>query len=321
MRRTARILAAFATLALVLGPALAEARPGGGSSSGSRGSRSFSPPPVTRTAPDAARPMDRTMTQPSRPTSPGMAGATQPQRGGMFGGFGGALMGGLIGAGLFGLLSGSGLFGGLSGLGGILGLLIQIALVVLVVRFAMKWWRNRNQPAMAGGPRPNPMQRDMPQGMARQAHGMGGMGAASAAASQGTPLAITDSDYRAFDALLREVNQAWSARDLQGLSRIATPEMVGYFAQDLRDLEARGWHNQTRDVQLEQGDLSEAWSEGQEEYATVAMRFSLIDVTTDRAGQVVEGHPTQRSSSTELWTFVRGPAGRWKLSAIQQTGR
>jgi predicted lipid-binding transport protein (Tim44 family) len=98
--------------------------------------------------------------------------------------------------------------------------------------------------------------------------------------------------------------------------------MVSYFAQDMRDLEARNWRNETRDVQLEQGDLSEAWAEDGQEYATVAMRFSMLDATFDNAtNAVVEGSTTERQMATELWTFVRqAPAGRWMLSAIQQTG-
>ena len=97
--------------------------------------------------------------------------------------------------------------------------------------------------------------------------------------------------------------------------------MVSYFAQDLQDLEARNWRNETRDVQLEQGDLAEAWSEDGEDYATVAMRFSMLDATFDNAtNKVVEGSTTERQMATELWTFVRkGAAGRWMLSAIQQT--
>jgi predicted lipid-binding transport protein (Tim44 family) len=71
-------------------------------------------------------------------------------------------------------------------------------------------------------------------------------------------------------------------------------------------------------VRLEQGDLAEAWREGASEYATVAMRFSLVDRTLDRAtGQMVEGSQ-QRQEATELWTFMRSGGGRWILSAIQQ---
>ncbi|MXP65653.1 Tim44 domain-containing protein [Roseomonas sp. M0104] len=329
MRGKARLLAALAAFALVLGPALAEARPGGGRSSfGSRGSRTFSPPPVTRTAPDTARPMDRTFQQPTRPgsTVPGAA-STLPGRSGRFGGgFGGALLGGLIGMGLGGLLFGHGLFGGFSGFGSFLGLLLQIGLIVLLVRFAMNFFRSR-QHAMAGGPRPQGGPQDRPQdrpqgrpqGLHRMAQPMGSQPMAGGAAS--APVAVGDSDFRAFESLLREVNAAWSRRDEAGLARLVTPEMMNFFAQDLRDLAARGWRNETRDVRLEQGDLAEAWREGGTEYATVAMRFSLIDVTHDAQGRVVEGDAQRRDTTTEIWTFRRNAPGEaWKLSALQQTG-
>lgn len=330
MHGRARLLAALAAFALVLGPALAEARPGGRSSFGSRGSRTFAPPPVTRTAPDAARPMDRTMTQPGQQARPNAAapGAATATRGGMFGGgFGGALMGGLIGMGIGGLLFGNGLFGGFGGIGSILGLLLQIGLIVLLVRFAIRFFRNRNQPAMAGGPRPGPLHREAqpaarPMGMGGLGGGMAssGMGGARPAAPAATPVQLAQSDFQAFEGLLRAVNEAWSRRDPAALSRLTTPEMMGFFSKDWRDLEARGWRNETRDPRLEQGDLAEAWREGDSEYATVAMRFSLVDVTYDAQGRVVEGDPDRRDTATELWTFVRGPAGSWKLSAIQQTG-
>ena len=128
--------------------------------------------------------------------------------------------------------------------------------------------------------------------------------------------------YRPEDlALLKGVNEAWSREDLAALSRLATPEMVGYFRDDYAALAARGWRNETRDVRLEQGDLSEAWSEGARDYATVAMRFSLVDVTREAAtGRVTEGDPERRQMATEVWTFVRVPGGPWQLSAIQQTG-
>ena len=47
--------------------------------------------------------------------------------------------------------------------------------------------------------------------------------------------------------------------------------------------------NQISDVKLLQGDLSEAWREINDDYATVAMRYSLNDKIVDRAtGRVVE---------------------------------
>jgi hypothetical protein len=96
------------TLALAAASALmidlADARVGGGSSSGSRGSRTYNSAPSTNTAPNPAAPINRSMTQPGAPSAAqGVnrpATAAAPSR---FGGFGGMLMGGLLGAGLFGL--------------------------------------------------------------------------------------------------------------------------------------------------------------------------------------------------------------------------
>ena len=323
MRRPAFLLAAFAAAALALAPAIADARPGGGSSMGSRGARTYSPPPSTQTAPGSARQMDRTITEPSRPGAP-YAQPSRPFQPNPAGGFlsrsplMAGLMGGLIGAGLGGLLFGHGLFGGLSGFASILGLLLQIGLVVLLVRFAMAWFRRRQQPALAGMPAGGgmgSMARDAQHGP-RPAYGGGGGGAPA-----GQPIQLTPADFQAFENTLKVVNAAWSRQDEQGMRGVATPEMMQYFGGDLADLARRGWRNETRDVVLEKGDLAEAWREGARDYATVAMRFSQVDVTRRISdGAVVEGDPDRRVTATELWTFVRTQGGPWMLSAIQQTG-
>ena len=234
-------------------------------------------------------------------------------------------MGGLLGAGLFGLLSGSGLFGGMAGFAGFLGLMLQIALIAGVVFLVMRLVRGARRPAVAAGPAGDAYARDM--GNAQGGRPMGAMGgsaatgAAMGAAQVATrPIQIAEADYQVFERLLVEVNAAWSRQDLEALRRISTPEMTNYFADDLAALRARGWTNTTADVRLEGGDLSEAWAENGQEYATVAMRFSLVDVTRAADGSVTEGHPTERHTATEIWTFVRYTGEAWRLSAIQQTG-
>lgn len=327
-RKAAAAFAAFAVVALALAPALAEARAGGRASSGSRGSVTHSAPPATSTAPGGAQRFDRTETPATRAPAPATAGAataggmasTAAARGGFFSRnpMMAGLMGGLLGAGLFGLLSGHGLFGGMAGFMGFLGLLLQIALIAGLVFLVMRLIRGNRQPApaMAGGPRGGMpggamgYARDMQTG--RAAGGFGGGGVVR------RPLEITGADYNAFEQHLYQVQDAWSRQDLATLRRLSTPEMERYFAQDLQDLAARGWTNTVRDVKLESGDLSEAWTENGQDYATVAMRFSLVDTTVDRNGQVVEGHPTNRETATEFWTFTRRPGGNWVLSAIQQ---
>ncbi len=72
------------------------------------------------------------------------------------------------------------------------------------------------------------------------------------------------------------------------------------------------------DVNLVSGDLAQSWTEQGRDYATVAMRFSMIDVTRDGTGRVVDGSPNEHVTATEIWTFVRSRGGHWILSAIQQ---
>jgi predicted lipid-binding transport protein (Tim44 family) len=307
-------LAAVALLAMMAGDA--DARRGGFGGFGSRGSKTYSAPPPTQTAPNAASPINRSATQPQA-QRPGVAPGAQA--GGLFnrGGFMGGLMAGFLGAGLLGLLFGGGFLSGLSSFAGVLGLLIQIVLVVVVARLLIGWWQRRQQGVLATAQ--GPAMRDNAafdqQSMARPSFG-GGSGASLMNPAQ--PTELTASDFDVFEARLKEINAAFSAEDLNKLRALATPEIVGYFSEELSDNASRGLVNTISDVKLEQGDLAEAWREGDVEYATVAMRYSSVDYVTQRAtDQIVEGSKTP-FERTELWTFRRARGGDWMLSAIQE---
>ena len=314
MRRTSYLLATVAALSLALAPGLADARAGGGTSSGSRGSMTWSAPPTTRTAPYSAQPMQRSMT-PNTPSpgvnAPGTAAGIGGQRSGFGSGLMGGLMGGLIGVGLGGLLFGHGFMGaGLAGFSGFLGLLLQIGLIVLAVSLLVRWFRRRQgSPAFAGGP--NIFARG----------GAPGPGPVGGAAGPAGPPAIQigEQDFQTFERLLKNVQASWSQHDLGALRSMVTPEMLSYFSEQLADQASQGARNEVSDVRLLQGDLAQAWREGNRDYATVAMRYSMIDVTRDASGRVVDGDLMEHVTATELWTFVRSSGGQWILSAIQQT--
>jgi predicted lipid-binding transport protein (Tim44 family) len=308
-------LGAVAFLALAVAEADAARRGGGGF--GSRGSRTYTAPPATQTAPNPASPINRSITQPQtpRPGSVGQAGAAQP--GGFLnrGGFMGGLMAGFLGAGLLGLLFGSGLFGGLSGLAGFLGLLIQVVLVVIVARLLWAWWQRRQQQQQPGyATAAGPSMRDaQPYEEPRPVYGSG----SGVPMRGGGDIELTAEDFDVFEQRLSEVQAAYSAEDINKLRRLATPEVVSYFAEELSDNASRGLVNTVSDVKLLQGDLAEAWREGDTEYATVAMRYTSVDYTARRdSGQVVEGDK-QPFERTELWTFLRSRGGDWLLSAVQ----
>jgi predicted lipid-binding transport protein (Tim44 family) len=308
MRGWVKAIAIVLSLALpVLAASNADARVGGGFSSGSRGGRTFSMPPSTNTAPSAAQPFNRTFSQPS-------SGINSPIGGGLFNRSGGGLFrgfaAGFLGAGLLGLLFGGGLFSGIGGFSSIFGLLLQIVLIVFLVRMAMSWWQRRqmSEPAYAGGG-----------GLGNNTSNsnFGGMGFGLGTSS--TPLQIQPADYEAFERLLIDMQAAYSNEDIARLHALATPEMVAFFTQDMQQNRARGQVNKVSDTRLLQGDLAEAWREGDADYASVAMRFSMIDKYVDiNSGQLISGSE-QPTEATEVWTFVRRRGSNWMLSAIQQT--
>lgn len=328
-------LRAFGLLAIGLSLALpvmlvvssaADARAGRGGSFGSRGSRTFAPPPMTKTAPNAAQPMQRTITPPNAASAAAPA-AGAAARGGMFsrGGMLGGLAAGFLGAGLLGMLFGGGFLSGLGSFASILGLIAQVVLVVIVARLAINWWRRRNA-APAAGPVSgqshfDPNAGSVPQsGAPQNAAPFGGAAGAGfgAAAPVSTPIEIVPDDYDAFERLLGDVQVGWSKEDVAKLETMTTPEMGSYFAKDFEENKEKGIRHETSDVKLLQGDLAEAWREGVDEFATVALRFSMIDKIYDRtSGNLIEGDDTP-VEATEIWTFLRPNGGAWELAAIQQ---
>jgi predicted lipid-binding transport protein (Tim44 family) len=289
MRRFFILLAALLPLLGALGAVPAEARLGGGHSFGSRGAFTYKPPRQTSLAPGAA-PFERSQTPMG---GYGMAGGSSFNRRPFMSG----LLGGFLGAGLFGLLLGGGFMHMGLGFGGLFGVLLQLIILFFVVRWLMR--------RFLGG------------GVASQQPPVSAPIAASA--PNVAPLQITPADRQAFAQCLVYVQQAWGAGDLNAIAQAATPEMMGYFREQLATLSRQGLRNRVADVSVDGMELSEAWSEGDRDFATVAMRFSMLDVTEDAAGRVVDGSPTLRALVTEIWTFTRRRGGHWILAAIQQT--
>lgn len=252
----------------------------------------------------------------TKPGQPGAAAARPAapasQPGGLFNrpGLLGGLAAGFLGAGLVGLLLGHGFLGGLAGIASFIGLLLQVGLVVIIASLAWRWWQRRSQPAaaFAGGP----AMRDIGENIAQPRSGFAGSAAE-------VPIQIVPEDYEAFERTLGEVQAAYSNEDLGALRLRVTPEMLSYYSEELAANASRGVVNKIEDVKLLKGDLAEAWREGNEEYATVAMRYQQIDKTIDRAsGRVIDGGDVP-DEGVEYWTFRRARGNPWMVSAIQQT--
>jgi predicted lipid-binding transport protein (Tim44 family) len=304
----------------------ADARPGRGGSSGNRGSRSDFTVPSTPTAPRTTQPgaASPSVNRPQAAPNPGALGA-QAAAGSRMGTIAKGFAAGLIGAGLFGLLSGSGFFSGLGSLAGILGFILQAGLIFLAVKLVMGFLRNRKQVQTA--PASVPMDRMTRATNGAAAGGMVGGAAAATSAPAGMQdrprhdaVGITPEDYQAFEQSLVGVMQAYATQDLAGLRRLAMPEVSADFIRELHESERRDEVNELGQPKLLQGDLAESWFEEQAAYATVAMRYSVIDLTRRRStGEILSGNPHQPLEVTEIWTFRREGAGRaWMLCGIEQ---
>ncbi|EJZ20175.1 Tim44 domain-containing protein (plasmid) [Rhizobium sp. Pop5] len=289
---------------------------------GSRGTRTFSAPPVTSTAPAPVAPIERSMTPRPQTTAP--YNTQQPgyaQRPGLFGGFGRSMIGGLIAGGLFGMLLGHGFGGGF----GFLGMLLQIALIGGAVMLAMRYFANRRQPSYGVGGQSRSYGQSFnmspPSNSSFQIPAIGsGFGGQSRGNRPSDEIGLAQADLDQFEELLTKVQTAYGAEDYGTLRRLTTPEAMSYLAEELGENATNGVRNRVSDVKLLQGDIAEAWREDGQEYATLAMRYSSIDAMVERdSGRVVSGDDRRPSESTEVWTFVRKSGADWKLAAIQGT--
>jgi predicted lipid-binding transport protein (Tim44 family) len=292
-------LASAAKLAIVTAN-VPDARVGGGKSFGSRGTKTYTAPPATKTAAGAA-PIECSMTD--RPAST-TASAAQPLR---VDGWSGLLTGGVIAASL-------GTIFGFGAIVRILGFLLQFALIGAAIYLVMNFIRSRNQPAPAPGRGAGETRRDTPNRSSYIfRHGPSALASA---------LPIGKEDFDCFERLLGEIQAAYGRRDIDALGARTTPEMLSHFSQELHDNASQGERHAASEITLLQGDLSEAWHEDGSDYATVAMRYSLVDVTAERTGgPLISSDTTGSSEVIELWTFRRDDRARahgWELSAIQQ---
>lgn len=312
----------------------AEARRAGGGGFGSRGARTYQAPAPTRTAPNNAAPMERSMTpntgtntQANRPAAGAQNAAAAQRSGGMFGNFGRSMLGGLLVGGLIGMMLGN----GLGGLAGMFGLLLQVAVIALIAMFVMRMFANRRQTATAGAGNAGAQ----PFGAAKSATPQAGFGSRTPSVNpfeakqaetpaapvvEEEPMDVGQEELDRFEQMLSEIQTAYGREDYTALRKLATPEAMSYLAEELGEIASSGMRNEVKDVKLLQGDVSEAWREGNVEYATVAIRYSAIDVMLDRnTGAVVEGNPDEPVESVEVWTFTRVDGGDWLLAAIQGT--
>jgi predicted lipid-binding transport protein (Tim44 family) len=310
---------------------IAEARAGGGRSSGSRGSHSssaprqtFSPPP---SRPQTAPPPS--MVTPGQQPRPGMATPAPAPSGfgsfgrGLAGGLAGGLLGGMVGNMLFGGSGHAGPAGGAASGGGCSSIgLFDIVIIGGLLYLGYRMLNRRRQeayqtsevgsaaatiPASWQSPEPAPVP-----GFDLQA--------------ELEPIRRTDPTFNetSFKEMAQDIffklQGAWMRQDASLLKDLATPELAAVLEKDLQDLKTKGQINKLENIAVRQVEISEAWQEQGQDFLTVGFLANLLDYTVDaNTNLVLAGSDKDPVKFEEYWTFTRPTgSGTWKLSAITQ---
>ena len=318
--RMTSILVVVLLMAMTV-PGTVWARAGGGSSMGSRGSRSFSSPSRSYSAPTPS-PSPQPMTQP-QPT-PATGPMTQPApAGGFMRSMAGGMVGGFLGGMLFRSMGFAG--GGYGGYGGGFGLfdLLLLAGIAYLIYCMVKRSRAAREEVMAGAYERGAMESyGAPVGAvgALQGSGVEDMARGLSHVRQMDP-GFDEAAFReACTDRFFQIQAAWMRRDLDKLRPLLTDEMLEAFGKQIEAARAKRQINKLENITVRSVELTEVWQEQGAYYVTVRLLANLLDYTVDEAtGEVVDGSDTAPVKFEEFWTWTR-PVGpnAWRLSAINQ---
>jgi predicted lipid-binding transport protein (Tim44 family) len=311
MVKTIMTLVALSFLLVAVLESNAHARAGGGRSSGSRASRSYSAPASNYSQP--SQPRQQMQSAPNSFQQP------QQQRGGFLRSMAGGVMGGLLGGMLFSSLghAGAGVLGG--GGGGLIQILLLAGIGYLIYRFIKK--RRAEAVAAPVGSRGYDAGTVIP-----AAYRCESSQPADGEVEQGVvnirSMDPSFDENRFKDSVMDtffKVQGAWMHRSLSPVSGELTPEMQRILQEDIDRLLRDRQVNRLENIAVRNVEIAEVWQESGQDYVTTLILANLLDYTTDEAGVTISGSKTDPVKFEEFWTFTR-PVGNnsWRLSAIQQ---
>ena len=308
------VLFIFYFLCFYVLPLDAFARVSGGRSSGSRGSRS-STPPGSYSTPKS--------TQPSSPSQPPSQPSPQPQSS-LWRGIAGGIVGGILGGMLFRSLG----FGGGLGAEGGGGIGLFEILLIGALLFGVYWYiKRRRQAALANAYYQSSMGTAEPS--YQPSYGQSYEKPREEERDLGKGLGYirqmdSSFDEKKFQDLCMDhffkIQGAWTNRDMSGAKNLLTEEMLRIIQDDAEKLRSERKMNKLENIAVRSVDIVEAWQESGRDYITVKFYANLLDYTVDEStGQVVSGSKTEPVKFEEYWTFTRTVGNNpWQLSAINQ---
>ena len=238
------------------------------------------------------------------------------------------LMGGLIGGALGGLLFGS-LFGaGGSGMG-----ILPILLLAGGAFFLYRKFTSMNQGQGAHASPGRPAAGGMPNNMFG-----GGMNSAPQAEEPEIQIggnlleegfdAIRESD-KGFDEnyfkevasdVFFQIQAGWMRRDLDSYKHLIGADLALEYDKHFQEMREKGQINKLESIAIRTVEITQAGSDGREDFISVLFKANLLDYTVDdKSDEVLDGSVTIPVKFEEEWSWAR-PTGTqdWKLEGIKE---
>lgn len=117
-----------------------------------------------------------------------------------------------------------------------------------------------------------------------------------------------------------QVQAGWMRRDLDSYRHLLGDQLAAEYADHFEKMRAEGKINKLESIAVRTVELTEAGSDGQEDFVTVKFTASLLDYTVDdKTGDVLEGSNTTPIKFQEQWTWARSVGTEdWKLEGIKE---
>lgn len=315
-KRDFKFVTIFAAIMFITFIADAHARAGGGRSTGSRGSRSYSAPrPSYR---EQSQPRQQVVPPPYQQAAPRPMPVQQPAGGSFFRSMAGGIVGGMIGGMLFRSLGfGGGWGGGMGGSGiGLFEILLIAGIGYMIYRVvksnSASYGQSYDQGGYSSGTYTIPSQPYQPE--------VDDLEKGLAYVRQMDPSFDENRFNDNVMDIFFKIQGAWMNRDLTPVGGLLTDEMRRVFQGDIDNLIREKRVNRLENIAVRNVEITEVWQEAGQDYITTLIYANLLDYTADDAtGQVVAGSKTEPVKFEEYWTFSRNVGNNpWKLSAINQ---
>lgn len=117
-----------------------------------------------------------------------------------------------------------------------------------------------------------------------------------------------------------QVQAGWMRRDLDSYRHLLGAEITAEYDRHFQEMKEKGQTNKLESIAIRTVDVTQAGSDGREDFITVLFKANLLDYTVDdKSGELLDGSMTNPVKFEEEWTWAR-PTGTedWKLEGIKE---